>query len=638
MSNTLSNLYSLLNFKISSDFPTNFIKQLERTINSLTAQSGCVEFLPIMRSETDRFQNYISIETGDHCSTGVGLPEEGKKLKVQLGSACRESPVVIRSMLLHAAGLAPNTIAGRQVSTDEVSSYKLCSRNGLYSLCDKDPACSIAQPRGYTIARQAGSRDEAVMICQREYGMDLAIVSTPEEARIIQFLLNNDDEDLERAKYWLGNKANFGLIGGKWAGVWASGFPVKGAVNSPVYMSYSASGWEWRNDLSPTSKLPALCESRKSPSDTPYSVCMNNMCSTNARCIPSASAYQCKCEKGYYGSGFTCIPSKCPTGTIQLKESCVRDECVHCKPRFACRNENPGTPSASCKCKEGWSGNGKLCLPMKSLKTSDMASFSNEEPKEPSPNQNLVSMLSNEVPLKKSNAGIAALNALTSKLNQLSANKKLRTYNSQTTHSIWRTDPPLKERTTSFASKIVEDTQPVYNSIYANDMTQQVPMRTQTTTRPVTVPPTPQTIYITQPPVDVDGIKEDMTDLKNDAQLAKVTSEKIQLEQEKLQGDVDRVLALVQAFMDQTKEERKSLDNELERLKDYSDYFSSRIDEISTNVNEVESLKKSAAQEQKQYNQLNAIAQNLRQEIFSLEDQVKMTVDETEEKVSTSHA
>ena len=85
--------------------------------------------------------------------------------------------------------------------------------------------------------------------------------------------------------------------------------------------------------------------------------------------------------------------------------------------------------------------------------------------------------------------------------------------------------------------------------------------------------------------------------------------------------------------MDQTREEKKSLNSELDRLKDYSDYFSSRIDEISTNVNEVQNLKKSAAQEEKHYNQLNAIAQNLREEIFNLEDQVKNTVDETEEKV-----
>ena len=592
-----------------------------------------------MSSEVSRYQNYINIKPGQHCAGGIGLPDEQQKeLTIELGQTCRESPVIVRSALLHAAGLAPNAIAGRSISTDEVSTYKLCSRNGIYSLCDKDPACSIAQPRGYTIARQAGSRDEAVMICQREYGMELAIVSTPEEARILQFLLTNDDENLDRAKYWLGNKPNQGLIGGKWAGVWASGFPVKGAVNAPVYMSYSASGWEWRNDLSPASKLPAICESRKNASDTPYSVCMNNMCSTNARCIPSASAYQCKCEKGYYGSGFTCFPAKCPTGTIQLKESCVRDQCVQCKPRFACRNENAGTPAAKCKCKEGWSGNGKLCLPQKSLKTSDMASFSNDQQSaRPAVNQQLTQMIEDEeVPLKKSNAGMAALNALTSKLNQLSASNKLRTYNSQSTQSIWRTDPPLKERmTSSFASKVVEDAVPVYNSIYHTPelLTESIPARTTTTPPPATLATTPRTIYITQPPINVDGIKEDVSSLQNSAAMAHVTAEKIQVEQDKIQGDVDRVLALVQAFMAQSKEDRKSVDGELGRLKEYSDYFSSRIDEISTNVNEVQNLKKSAAQEQKQYNQLNAIAQNLREEIFNLEDHVKSTVDETEEKV-----
>jgi len=65
---------------------------------------------------------------------------------------------------------------------------------------------------------------------------------------------------LERAKYWIGNKPNHGLIGGKWRGVWATGFPIKSVANAPVYMSYSASGWEWRNDLSTSSKLPAICE------------------------------------------------------------------------------------------------------------------------------------------------------------------------------------------------------------------------------------------------------------------------------------------------------------------------------------------------------------------------------------------
>merc|ERR1719277_2081371 len=142
--------------------------------------------------------------------------------------------------------------------------------------------------------------------------MELAIVSTPEEARIVQYLLANDDLDLERSKFWIGNRANTGLIGGKWKGLWAVGFPSKQAINAPVHMSYSASGWEWRNDLTPSSKLPAICEAAKSTNTTPYAACLNNLCSTNARCVPSASAYICKCQEGFYGSGFTCLPSKCP--------------------------------------------------------------------------------------------------------------------------------------------------------------------------------------------------------------------------------------------------------------------------------------------------------------------------------------
>ena len=177
---------------------------------------------------------------------------------------------------------------------------------------------------------------------------------------------------------------------------------------------------------------------------------------------------------------------------------------------------------------------------MKSVKTSDMAAFSDANLPSRVPEQQVV--LATEAPLKKSNAGIAALNALTSKLNQLSASKQ-RTFNSQSTQSIWRTDPPLRERTTSFASKIVEDSEPVYNAVYNQQFTQHLPVRT--TAAPTTAP-TPQTIYITQPPIDVDGIKNDISELENDAQMAKITSEKIQIEQEKIQGDVDRVLALVQ--------------------------------------------------------------------------------------------
>ena len=114
---------------------------------------------------------------------------------------------------------------------------------------------------------------------------------------------------------------------------------------------------------------------KKAIDDKPYSFCLNNLCSTNAQCNPTSSAYTCKCKNGYFGSGFSCVPTNCPPGTVQLGEACVQDKCTHCKPRFACRNENAGTPSATCKCKEGWSGNGKLCLPKKNVERSDIQAF-----------------------------------------------------------------------------------------------------------------------------------------------------------------------------------------------------------------------------------------------------------------------
>ena len=116
-------------------------------------------------------------------------------------------------------------------------------------------------------------------------------------------------------------------------------------------------------------------QGKKAIDDKPYSFCLNNLCSTNAQCNPTSAAYTCKCKNGYFGSGFSCVPTNCPAGTVQLGEACVRDKCTHCKPRFACRNENAGTPSATCKCKEGWSGNGKLCLPKKNVARSDIEAF-----------------------------------------------------------------------------------------------------------------------------------------------------------------------------------------------------------------------------------------------------------------------
>ena len=89
--------------------------------------------------------------------------------------------------------------------------------------------------------------------------------------------------------------------------------------------------------------------------------------------------------------------------------------------------------------------------------------------------------------------------------------------------------------------------------------------------------------------------------------------------------------------MAQSEDERKTLENELDRMKEYTQLFSVRLEEISSDVDQVESLKKSAIKEEHQYNQLSKIAQNLRNEIFNLEDNFKTTVEDTQDKVNYSY-
>ena len=121
----------------------------------------------------------------------IGLPDnERDELRITLATGCKDSPAVVRSILLHAAGVIPvsktiiasfshtflikirrfwvknfdqivinihkpirkfsgskllqvliicikSRIAGRDISNEEISPYKLCSRTGIYSLCDK---------------------------------------------------------------------------------------------------------------------------------------------------------------------------------------------------------------------------------------------------------------------------------------------------------------------------------------------------------------------------------------------------------------------------------------------------------------------------------------------------------------------
>ena len=79
-----------------------------------------------------------------------------------------------------------------------------------------------------------------------------------------------------------------------------------------------------------------------------------------------------------------------------------------------------------------------------------------------------------------------------------------------------------------------------------------------------------------------------------------------------MKDEVERVLELVQAFISQSEAERATLTSELDRLRKYTNYFSDRIDEISSEVNEVEDLKKLSELEQEQFSSLTKIAENLR--------------------------
>ena len=45
---------------------------------------------------------------GEKCSTMIGLPDnERDELRITLATGCKDSPAVVRSILLHAAGVIP---------------------------------------------------------------------------------------------------------------------------------------------------------------------------------------------------------------------------------------------------------------------------------------------------------------------------------------------------------------------------------------------------------------------------------------------------------------------------------------------------------------------------------------------------
>jgi hypothetical protein len=226
---------------VSNDFPQVYIKHVYEILNSLTTQAECVEFRWITFDEIVEHKNWILLAPGQKCLTHVGLPSldegfHGGEVKLELGSDCLDSNAVLRSMILHAVGLVPEKVSGRKTGTTSPSAYKLCSKDGIYSVPCSGQSCVRSPPAGYAILRKAVPYEEAMRACSEEFGMQLTRITTPEEARVVSFLLQSDDQGLERAKFWTGNKlADSNAKYGEWRGLWAQGYPLKQYQNAPVY-------------------------------------------------------------------------------------------------------------------------------------------------------------------------------------------------------------------------------------------------------------------------------------------------------------------------------------------------------------------------------------------------------------------
>ena len=60
-----------------------------------------------MKSLIEQFYEQF-IFLGEKCSTMIGLPDnERDELRITLATGCKDSPAVVRSILLHAAGVIP---------------------------------------------------------------------------------------------------------------------------------------------------------------------------------------------------------------------------------------------------------------------------------------------------------------------------------------------------------------------------------------------------------------------------------------------------------------------------------------------------------------------------------------------------
>ena len=84
--------------KYSKNYFSNFNEKLKLVKNF---------FLEI----TD-YDNWLLLTPGPTCTSNVGLPGNaegfhGGEVRIELGSECQTSDAVLRTMLLHAAGLIP---------------------------------------------------------------------------------------------------------------------------------------------------------------------------------------------------------------------------------------------------------------------------------------------------------------------------------------------------------------------------------------------------------------------------------------------------------------------------------------------------------------------------------------------------
>jgi hypothetical protein len=98
-------------------------------------------------------------------------------------------------------------------------------------------------------------------------------------------------------------------------------------------------------------------------------------------------------------------------------------------------------------------------------------------------------------------------------------------------------------------------------------------------------------------------------------------------------AEIERILELVKSFISNSEASRENLSGELERLRKHTTYFSDRIDKISTEVEEVEGLKKLSQMEQEQFISLTKVAENLRYKINNIQDNFHNESQMTSKKV-----